>query len=118
MATALKNRSGLKSEQRRPRDEGRATFQPTEATEIAAERLMRQSGTLTRTAAIRQLADLGARQATYDALRNDRVAQRRTAFAEMVGALSAATPADDASWAAAVTSLRGGAASPAGDRGR
>ena len=79
---------------------------------------MRQSGTLTRTAAVRLLADLGARQATYDALRTERVAERKAAFAEMVSSLAGPNPVDDASWDAAVLSLRGGAPTSTDTRSR
>ncbi len=76
---------------------------------MAVRRLIRQWPALTRTAAIRQLADLGARQATYDAIRADRVAERAAAFAEMVQSLAVPGGTDDAAWDEAVMSLRGGA---------
>jgi hypothetical protein len=94
---------------RRPRDEGRAIFQPTEMTETAARLLMRQDPTLSRTAAIRFLADLGAGRAAYAALREERTRERKAAFLEMMDAVADATPATDESWDAAVMSLRGGA---------
>jgi hypothetical protein len=94
---------------RRPRDEGRAIFQPTEVTEIAARLLMRQDPTLSRTAAIRFLADLGAGRATYEALRSDRTRERKAAFLEMMDALADDTPVTDQRWDEAVMSLRGGA---------
>jgi hypothetical protein len=93
----------------RQRDNGRVIFQPTEATEIASTLLCQQDPTLTRTAAIRLLADLGAGRAAYDALRSERVRERKAAFLEMMDALEGPAPATDRSWDDAVMSLRGGA---------
>jgi hypothetical protein len=112
VARRTKTTSTLKSAQsagRRPRDNGRAIFQPTEATEIAARLLCEQDPTLTRTAAIRLLADLGAGRAAYDALRSERVRERKAVFLEMMDALEGSAPATDRSWDDAVMSLRGGA---------
>jgi hypothetical protein len=77
-------------------------------TEIAARRLMRQDPTLSRTAAIRFLADLGAGRSAYEALREERTRERQSAFLEMMDALGDAEPVTDAGWDAAVMSLRGG----------
>jgi hypothetical protein len=108
MATARKPASARTPKQPRKRDEGRAIFQPTEMTETAARRLMRQDPTLSRTAAIRLLADLGAGRSAYEALREDRTRERQAAFLEMMDAVGDATPVTDDSWDAAVMSLRGG----------
>jgi hypothetical protein len=83
-------------------------------TESAARLLMRQDPTLSRTAAIRFLADLGAGRAAYVALREDRTRERKAAFLEMMDAVGDATPVTDDTWDAAVMSLRGGAQSAAG----
>jgi hypothetical protein len=47
-------------------------------------------------------------RAAYDALRNERVQERKTAFLEMMSALSGGAPVTDRSWDHAVMSLRGG----------
>jgi hypothetical protein len=109
MPVASRSTSTRAPKGRRPRDEGRATFQPTEVTEIAAKLLMRQDPSLSRTAAIRFLADIGAGRAAYEALRSDRTRDRKAAFHEMMDALADATPVTDESWDAAVMSLRSGA---------
>jgi hypothetical protein len=109
MTVARKSTSTRAPKGRRERDEGRAIFQPTEMTEVAARHLMRRDPALSRTAAIRFLADLGAGRSAYEALRSDRTRERKAAFLEMMDAVGDATPVTDESWDAAVMSLRGGA---------
>jgi hypothetical protein len=108
MATASRPTSTRAPKPTRKRDEGRAIFQPTEMTETAARQLMRHDPTLSRTSAIRFLADLGAGRSAFQALREDRTRERQSAFLEMMDALGDAAPVTDDSWDAAVMSLRGG----------
>jgi hypothetical protein len=114
MAVARRSTSTKTRKGGRQRDEGRAIFQPTEMTETAARLLMRQDPALSRTAAIRFLADLGAGRAAYEALREDRTRERKAAFLEMMDAVGDSTPVTDESWDAAVMSLRGGVPDSAG----